>query len=139
MGYSVPYAIVVIFLYLIMCKCLFRVDIQNLASFDPDKLSVRSQELTPAIKLALCSMVALILLILLPSCFPADSAIVGLSKQFGLSGKLLLVFAVLQLIHIKGEPACSFVKNAQKGVDWKLMMVVANILTFSALIGHRCV
>ena len=137
MGYSVPYAIVVIFLYLLMCKWLFRVDIQNLASFDPDKLSVQSQKLTPAIKLALCSMAALILLILLPSCFPADSAVVSLSKQFGLSGKLLLVFAVLQLLHIDGEPACSFVKNAKKGVDWKLMMVVPNILTFSALIGHE--
>lgn len=137
MGYSIPYAIAVIVLYLLMCKFLFRVDIQNLASFDPDKLSVQSQKLTTAIKLALGAMVALILLILLPSCFPADSAIALFSSRFGLSGKLLAVFCVLQLIQLDGQPACAFVQNAKKGVDWKLMMVVANILTFSALIGSE--
>lgn len=137
MGYSIPYAIAVIILYLLMCKFLFRVDIQSLASFDPDKLSLPAQNFTTAKKTALLSMFLLVLLILLPSCFPADSAIAILSSRFGLSGKLLLIFAVLQLIQIDGEPACSFVKIAKKGIDWKLMMVVANILTFSALIGSE--
>ena len=137
MGYSIPYAIVVILLYLALCKWLFRVDVTHLATFDPDKLSVQTPKLTSSSKLALLAMAALILLILLPSCFPADSAVVSLSNRFGLSGKLLLIFAVLQLIHLDGQPACAFVVNAKKGVDWKLMMVVANILTFSALIGNE--
>lgn len=59
----------------------------------------------------------------------------AVSNRFGLSGKLLMIFAVVQLIQINGIPACNFIQNAQKGISWNLMMVVSNILVFSALIG----
>lgn len=135
MGYSIPYSIAVIIGFLLMCKFLFRIDIQDFKNFNPETLSAESQVLNQEKSIAMLSMVALILLILIPTCFPASSSIAVLSKQFGLSGKLLLIFAIVHMLHIEGKPACNFVQMAKKGISWNLMMVVANIMVFSNLIG----
>lgn len=55
----------------------------------------------------------------------------------GLSGKLMLIFAVLQLFQINGAPACHFPKTAKQGISWGLMMTIANIMAFSSLIGSE--
>lgn len=135
MGYSIPYSLAVIALYLIMCRVLFKMDVQDLKSFNPETLSVESQVMNKEKGIAMLAMVALILIILIPTCFPATSLIATLSKQFGLSGKLLLIFAVVHMIRINGKSACNFVQMAKKGINWNLMMIVASIMVFSNLIG----
>ncbi len=139
MGYSIPYSIMVILGFLLIMRFLFHIQIDDLKNFDPATLSAESQVLTVEKVVALLSMAALVLLILIPSCFPADSAIALFSKKFGLSGKLLVIFAVLQIIRIKGKPACPFVQIAKNGISWKLMLVVADVLVFSSLIGTDAV
>lgn len=137
MGFSIPYCVAVIALYLLICRYLFKLDVSSLKDFNPDVLSEESQKLTPEKIIALFSMVALVLMILIPSCLPADSLIVSLSNRFGLSGKLLLIFAITYLIRIDGKPACHFPQLAKEGIAWKLMMIIANIMAFSGLIGNE--
>lgn len=135
MGFSIPYGIMVICGYLALCKFIFRMDVKRLEEFDPSTLSSDSQQLTTEKMLALISMVALVLMILIPTFLPAENIIVRISKILGLSGKLLLIFAVLQIIHINDAPACNFAKLATKGISWSLTMTIANIMAFSSLIG----
>ena len=139
MGYSIPYAIMVIGAFLLMMRFLFHINIDDLKNFDPQTLNAESQKLTTEKIIALLAMAALVLIILIPSFFPADSLIGVWSKRFGLSGKLLAIFAVLQIIRINGKSACNFVQIAKNGISWKLMMVVADILVFSSLIGTDAV
>ena len=139
MGYSIPYAIMVIALFLLMMRFLFHINIDDLKNFDPLTLNAESQKLTTEKIIALMAMVALVLIILIPSCFPADASIALWSKKFGLSGKLLAIFAVLQMIHINGKPACNFVQIAKKGINWNLMVVVADVLVFSSVMGTDAV
>ena len=139
MGYSIPYAILVIALFLIMMRFLFHINIDDLKNFDPLTLNAESQKLTTEKIIALMAMVALVLIILIPSCCPADASIALWSKKFGLSGKLLAIFAVLQMIHINGKPACNFVQIAKKGINWNLMVVVADVLVFSSVMGTDAV
>ncbi len=138
-GYAVPYALMVIAGFLLIMRFIFGIKIDDLKNFDPSTLNAESQKLTPEKIAALLAMAALVLVILIPSCFPADSAINLFSKKFGLSGKLLLIFAVLQIIRINGKPACPFVQIAKQGINWKLMLMVADILVFSSLIGTDAV
>lgn len=137
MGFTIPFGIITIAVYLLVCKFIFRIDVKPLKEFDPSTLSMESQTLNAEKLIAMLSMVALVLLILVPSCFPADSAIVALSNKFGLSGKLLLIFTIAHIIRIDGKPACNFPKLAKEGIGWKFMMIVSNIMVFSSLIGDE--
>ena len=139
MGYSIPYSIMVIVGFLLMMRFLFHVKIDELKNFDPNTLNAESQVLTAEKIIALLAMAALVLIILIPSFFPAGSLAAVWSKNFGLSGKLLAIFAVLQIIRVNGKPACNFVQIAKNGISWKLMLVVVDILVFSSLIGTDAV
>lgn len=137
MGFSIPYSIASILLYLAICRYLFRADVSALKDFNPEDLGTEDRTLTRANLIAMIAMVALILLILLPSCFPEDSIIVQYSNLFGLSGKLLLIFTVLQLIRLDGKHACNFPKIAKAGISWNILIVAANILIFSNMLGSE--
>ena len=115
------------------------VKIDDLKNFDPNTLSAQSQVLTAEKIIALLAMASLVLIILIPSFFPADALVSVWSKKFGLSGKLLAIFAILQLIRLHGKPACNFVQIAKNGISWKLMLIVCDILVFSSLIGTDAV
>lgn len=73
MGFSIPYGIATIVIYLLICKYMFRLDVKPLKEFDPSILSSESQKLNAEKIIAMFSMVALVLLILIPSCLPAGS------------------------------------------------------------------
>lgn len=137
MGFSIPYGIATIAVFLLLRKYMFKLDVRPLKEFDPSVLSAESQTLNAEKIIAMLSMVALVLLILIPSCLPDESTIVALSDRFGLSGKLLLIFTIVQIIRIDGKPACNFPKLAKEGITWKLMMIIANIMAFSGLIGNE--
>ena len=139
MGYSIPYALMVIAGFLLLMRFAFHITIDDLKRFDPATLNAQSQMLTTEKIIALLAMAALVLVILIPSCFPAESIVNVWSKKFGLSGKLLAIFAILQLIRLNGKPACAFVQIAAKGISWKLMLVVCDVLVFSSLIGTDAV
>ncbi|MFM9414051.1 SLC13 family permease [Peptococcus simiae] len=133
--YTVPYALFVLAGFMLLCRFVFKLDVTPLKDFNPADLSQEVQKATPEKIVALLAMLSLILLILIPSSLPQDSPVAVFMGNFGLSGKLIFIFTVLQLIRINGKPACSFVENAKKGVSWKLVMMVAIILTFSPLIA----
>lgn len=137
MGFSLPFAFMVIFIYLALCKLVFRPDVKAMKDYDPSIFDAKALEMTSEKKTALFSMVALVLVILVPNCFPATSVIGKISALFGLSGKLLLIFAILQILRIKGQQVFNFSKLSKAGSNWNLMLLVADILVFSNLISNE--
>ena len=136
MAFSIPYAFITILMFVLMMKFVFRADVSALKNFDPSQVSAENQEFTKGKLVALLSMLALIILILVPSILPADSPIVAVSKLLGLSGKLLLIFAVVYFIRIDGEPACDFPKVA-KGINWTMVLIIMTIMVFTTYIGSK--
>lgn len=137
MGFSIPYAFMGIFIYLFLCKFVFRPDISAMKDYDPSIFDSDALIMTAEKKTALISMVALVILILVPNCFPATSTINQISSLFGLSGKLLLIFAILQILRIKGQQVFNFSKLSKAGSNWNLMLLVADILVFSSCISNE--
>lgn len=137
MGFSILYAFMVIFIYLFLCKFVFRPDISAMKDYDPSIFDSGALIMTAEKKTALISMVALVILILVPNCFPTTSTINQISSLFGLSGKLLLIFAILQILRIKGQQVFNFSKLSKAGSNWNLMLLVADILVFSSCISNE--
>lgn len=135
MGFSIPYALMAIVIYIALCRFVFKADVSAIKSYDPTIFDEENLVLTAEKKAALSSVVILVLMILLPIVLPQDSFIVLLSKNYGLSGKLLFIFAILQIIRINGQRIFSFVELTKSSSNWKLMLLVADILVFSSLIS----
>lgn len=138
MGYSIPFAFFVIFIYLpLPLQICFQTRCRRYKDYDPTIFDSDALIMTSEKNTVLYSMVALVLLILIPNCFPATSTISKISSLFGLSGKLLLIFAILQILRIKGNQVFNFSKLSKAGSNWNLMLLVADILVFSSLISNE--
>jgi len=135
MGYSIPFALMTIVFYILLCKFVFRADVTAMKNFDPTIFKAEDSNLTIEKIIALISTVILVVMILIPSILPNDSPIASLGKVTGLSGKILFIFAVLQIIRLKGERIFDFFTLSKQSTNWNLMLLVADILVFSALIG----
>ena len=128
-------ALVILNAYMALCKFVFRMDVSRLKAFDANVFDAKDLEFTSARKLALGSLVLLIIMILVPSVLPADSLIGTISANMGLSMKAMLVFLVLSLIRVDGNKIFEFHKLAAKGIPWNMVVMVMAILCFVSLLG----
>ena len=55
----------------------------------------------------------------------------------GLSLKAIVVFFVLGLIKVKGEPVFKFGELATRGIPWNMVMMTCGIMSFVALLGSE--
>lgn len=135
LAFSIPVDVFCILGYMALCKFVFRMDVSRLKAFDANVFDAKDLEFTSARKLALGSLVLLIIMILVPSVLPADSLIGTISANMGLSMKAMLVFLVLSLIRVDGNKIFEFHKLAAKGIPWNMVVMVMAILCFVSLLG----
>ncbi len=134
--YSVPYGIFSILAFMLLCKVIFRLDVSKLKDFKPDFIKSEDLELTAERKIALVSLLTVILLYLVPSILPAGNAIRAVFDQMGLSLRLVIVMIVLSLIKVNGNHVFRFSPLAAKGVPWDMMMMIIGILSFVGLLSN---
>lgn len=135
LAYNLPFGLLSIAGFLLLCKFVFRLDVSKLKELDTNIFSANELELTAERKMALLSLGALILILVIPSLLPAENPIRILSNQLGLSLKAILVLFVMGLIKINGKRVFNFGELATKGVPWNMVMMTAGILSFVALLG----
>ena len=134
--YSVPYGIFSILAFMLLCKFIFRLDVSKLKNFKPDFIKPEDLVLTSERKIALVSLLTVILLYLVPSILPAGNAIRAVFDQMGLSLRLVIVMIVLSLIKVNGNHVFRFSPLAAKGVPWDMMMMIIGILSFVGLLSN---
>ena len=133
--YSVPYGIFSILAFLLLCKFIFRLDVSKLKNFKPDFIKPEDLVLTTERKIALVSLLTVILLYLVPSILPAGNAIRAVFDKMGLSLRLVIVMIVLSLIKVNGKHIFHFSSLAAKGVPWDMVMMLIGILSFVGLLS----
>ena len=133
--YSVPYGIFSILAFILLWKFIFRLDVSKLKNFKPDFIKPEDLVLTTERKIALVSLLIVILLYLVPSILPADNAIRAVFDQMGLSLRLVIVMIVLSLIKVNGKRIFHFSSLAAKGVPWDMVMMLIGILSFVGLLS----
>lgn len=125
--FSLIFSLVVMAVYLLLCKFIVRPDMSKLKA-DVDVGA--SAKMTTKHKLALWAMVAMIVLTMLPSIFPKGSSIAVFFNTIGTSAFVLLICAGITLFRDKeGKPYFTFQELGAKGVFWGLMFMVATAIT----------
>jgi sodium-dependent dicarboxylate transporter 2/3/5 len=114
MSFTLPYAVLAIILYLLTAKFIFRLDTSKLAQVDDSFINQEDRKASPATKIGLISLFALVFLLLLPSFLPSDSAVAAVLTGMGNSGRLMLLFAALVLLKASGVQIFEFQELAKK-------------------------
>ncbi|MDO4280986.1 MAG: SLC13 family permease [Peptococcaceae bacterium] len=135
LSYSIPVGIFSILGFMLICKFIFRLDVSKLKNLDPNVFNSKDLKLTVDNKIALISLLVLIIVLVVPSLLPAENIIRVVSNNLGLGLKAALIFLVLGLIRIDGRQVFKFGELATKGVPWNMVMMTAGILSFVSLLG----
>ncbi len=124
----------------LLAKPVFRVDLEPLKNIDVSSIANGSGDETekPVVRLnkrQIISGIAVILAFtlspLVQLIFPADSAIVNFVNSIDQVMLMILVLAVLEIIHIDGEPICDATEAFSKGVYWNVYICIATIALLS--------
>ena len=115
-------------------KFLLRVDVSKMKEMPPEFYEKAKEiKLTTDGKVAFGVMIALIVLLGIPSFFP-NLPITPFLSGLGLHGVSLLLLGVLLLLRKKdGKPFAKTDKLAQVGLTWDIVLLVTSTLSLSAL------
>jgi len=136
MGFSLPYAMMSIFGFMLLCKFVFRLDVSKLRDMDTEIFTEDDKKMTSERLVAILGLVAYVAMILIPSFLPADHVIAVVLNKMGLSIKAAIVLIVLDLIRINGKKILNFQKLAST-LPWSMMLMLIGILTFVQLLGSE--
>ncbi len=133
--YSIPFSVTSVFLYVALCKFVFRVDVSRLKEFDMSTFYPNGITVTKEQKIALGALVAFITIFLLPGLLPAGNAVKVILDQMGLSIKVIAVLLVLSFIKVDGKPVMNFAELATKSISWPMMLMMAVIFVFIGMLS----
>ncbi|MEL7567217.1 MAG: SLC13 family permease [Dehalobacterium sp.] len=135
--FTVPYGILSIFVYMALCKFLFRLDVSPLKAIDMKFCGVDALKMTPEKRIAFTTLAVFIIMLLVPSVLPKDHPVFQIYLRMGAAGILIGIFAVLSLIQVKGQRVFNFAELATKGVPWNMVMMIAVILAIGGSLMHE--
>ncbi|MCD7768714.1 MAG: hypothetical protein LUH36_01145 [Oscillospiraceae bacterium] len=122
----VPLGICGIIIFILLCKFAFRIDVSSLSSIDDSVVNKDALVLNLRQKLVIGIVVAMIVVLLVPSVLPA-CALKTMLNDLSLLGIASIVVLLFCLIRVDGKPIIRIQEAASKGVIWPMVMMVALI------------
>jgi len=130
---------VYILLLLFVARFIIRLDVSKLQGdttfFDSERQTMTSDQ-----KFGMTILLGFIIVMFIPSFFPADWAVVQLLNRLGLPGVLIILLSIMTIRRTKqGEGFIDLAKSCAKGINWTVIwMVIATTPLASALEDEAC-
>ncbi len=135
LSYSLPFNLCAMLCFLALCRWVFRLDVSRMKNLKMDFFKDDDLTLTPQRKVALLSVVALIVFLLIPSILPDSLVLTQFFNAMGLQNKLILIFIIISFIRIDSKPVFNFAELAVKGVNWNMIIMTMSIMAFVSLLA----
>ena len=130
MAFIIPLAIVVIIVYTLICRFVFRVDVSPFLAINKD--TFEKVVLTRDQKIALGFLGLNIIFLLLPSLLPKTWALTTYLTKMTMFGQVAAVILVLMLVKKEdGTKLFSYSVMASKGMSWEGIFMTAFIMPIS--------
>lgn len=137
LAYSIPFGLLSILGYMLICKFIFRLDVNKLKNLDNSIFNAKDLKVTPERKVAMLALLALIIILVVPSLLPVGNFLRDISDLLGLSLKAMIIYFVLSLIKVDGKYIFKFGELATKGVPWNMVIMTCGIMSFVSLLGDE--
>ena len=109
-------------LYIGVCKFILRPDITPLSDCGDMFSHLRNQKMNQEQKTGIAFLLFFFFAMFAPSVFPESSYIGSFFSKLGMTGSLLLVFAIMAMLKMKGKVLFS-ISQAAKGVKWEMIIL----------------
>lgn len=140
MATIIPYTLVCLFEYILVCKFIVRPDVGRLKEFDVESVIGNANKKITFNKLQLGSaigLLALIVMLMLPGFLPSDMLFVKFLNNIGMAGSALLVTVVMLWVKVDGEPLMKFELSIKEGVNWNVIFFFTMVLFISSCISNE--
>lgn len=122
----------------LLAKPVFRIDLEkmkalNVADLVQDESSIRMSK-KPVLAGVIMVLGFSFPLFLLP--FSADSVVTAWLNKFGQVFFMAMLLAVMNLIHVNGEPVCDSVAAFSKGVVWDVFVGIVAVVALSGAMAN---
>ena len=134
--YSVPENLIIIALYLVMLKVVWRVDVSAMKNMTIDFIPKEDLIMTKQVKMSFVFLIALIVLVFAPNVLPAGNPVQAALKAIGNSGICMILFVIWSLIKIDGKEIFNVGDLMKNGIPWNMVWCSFAIFTFIALLGN---
>lgn len=102
-----PLVICGLIIYVLLCKYVFRIDASALKNMDDSVVDRAALSLNGRQKFIILTVLAMIVVLLLPSILPAGWTITGILSNLGLFGISSIMVLIYCIVSIGGEPSCA--------------------------------
>lgn len=133
MLYVVPLIFILLVVYLLVCRFIFRVNIQSLKNIDMKFIDENALVLNKRQKIVMGSLVAFIVLAVLQSLLPGDAGLGLLLTRMTTTGIVMLMLVLLLWVKVDGKHLIDISSLAQKGIVWDMMLLFIIIFPLSDL------
>lgn len=128
MLFTIPTGIIMLLIFTLVCRFIFRVDVSNLKNM-PDDLFPKNEKLNRDQKIALTYLVCMIIMLLCPSFLPKTWTITVFLNKITIFGQAAIVILILMLVRKEdGTPFFNYSYCASKGISWEGLFMTAFIL-----------
>lgn len=130
--------LVVLGIYILMMRFVFKVDVELLRNITEDKFSAyRDQKMPRQEKIAFCTIILFISIMALPSMLPHDWLVTTILRKFGMAGSLIIVFGLLTMLRIDGKPILDFSHMANNGkLGWEVIIMYVGCMPVSSAMAN---
>ncbi len=130
---NIPITLFLLLLFVFMMRYVFKVNVDRLYSITEDKFAEhRARKLSMEEKIAFSSVAFFIAIMAMPTILPQDWAITAITKKFGMTGSIVLVFALLTMFRLNKKPVLDFSKTANGGkIGWEVIIMYAACMPVS--------
>jgi sodium-dependent dicarboxylate transporter 2/3/5 len=132
MAFVIPLGVVMIILYVLICRFVFRIDVSALKNM-PEDMFGKNEKLNRDQKMALGYLIVMIITLLSTSILPKTWGITVFLTKITMFGQAGLVILLLMLLKKEdGTPFFKYSYCAAKGMSWEGLWMTAFILPIAS-------
>ncbi len=132
-----PVTLVMAFIWLLVGKFIFRMDMSKLKNVDAGMLDLSLLHLSKRQKATLTMVLIFVATILVQALVPPTTPILGYLSRANLYAVMVVVIVIGALWHIDGEPLMDFKKLMARGVVWDTWLLTAFVLLLTAYLTNQ--
>ncbi len=129
--------LLVLGLFVLMGRLLFRPDVSGLRGLDMKQLNLEKElSLSPVQKIVMLFLFILLGGMLAPSVLPADLFLTRFLRSIGNTGLCIFIVMAMCCIRVNGAPLLPLKQMIDKGVAWDIIFLLTFVFAISAPMGR---
>lgn len=130
--FTIPLSLLCILVFCALGKLVFRIDVSLLRQLTEESFADVDLTLRKKQKAVLIFVVALIVLLLIPSILPKTFFLAALLNNIQAVGTAMLLVAIMCCLKVDGEPIMNFKQVCSKGMQWDVIFLTSVVMPISS-------